>query len=120
MRYSVLLAGASVAALCASGVEAMQQETGQTQTNATEVIQVTGSRVARTGFDAPTPTTVLGADDFERVAAPNLADVINQLPAARPSLTPSSSTNNTGVAGGNFLDLRGLGANRTLRILRRN
>lgn len=115
MKYSVLLAGASVAALCASGADAKHQETGQT--SATEVIQVTGSRVARTGFDAPTPTTVLGADDFERVAAPNLADVINQLPAARPSLTPSSSTNNTGVAGGNFLDLRGLGANRTLVLV---
>ncbi|WP_198147737.1 TonB-dependent receptor [Erythrobacter sp. AP23] len=82
----------------------------------TEII-VTGSRVARTGFNAPTPTTVLGTDEFEKVAAPNLADVVNQIPAVRPSLTPSSSTNNSQYAGGNFLDLRGLGFNRTLVLV---
>lgn len=80
-------------------------------------IIVTGSRVARSGFSAPTPTTVLGTDEFEKVAAPNLADVVNQMPSVRPSLTPSSSTNNSQYVGGNYLDLRGLGFNRTLVLV---
>src|SRR3546814_1376900 len=39
------------------------------------------------------------------------------MPAVRPSLTPSSSTNNSQYAGGNYLDLRGLGFNRTLVLV---
>ncbi|MEQ8312149.1 MAG: TonB-dependent receptor [Sphingopyxis sp.] len=80
-------------------------------------IVVTGSRVARGGFEAPTPTTVLGLAEIERVAAPNIADLVNQMPSVRPSLTPSSSTNNSQFAGGNYLDLRGFGYNRTLVLV---
>ncbi|WP_129778602.1 TonB-dependent receptor domain-containing protein [Peristeroidobacter soli] len=78
-----------------------------------EEIVVTGSLLQRNGFDAPTPVTVLGADDLARVAAPNIADAINQMPALRPSLTPASTTNAAGLAGQSFLDLRGLGYQRT-------
>src|SRR3546814_17519163 len=39
------------------------------------------------------------------------------MPAVRPSLTPSSSTNNSQYAGGNYLDLRCLGFNRTLVLV---
>ncbi|WP_213978957.1 TonB-dependent receptor [Sphingomonas sp. dw_22] len=82
-------------------------------------IVVTGSLVQRNGFSSPTPVTVIGADALERVSAPNVADVINQMPALRPSLTPTSATNaggNTQTAG-NFLDLRGLGFARTLVLV---
>src|SRR3546814_734275 len=92
-------------------------EAGASDASGAEDIIVTGSRVARSGFNAPTPTTVLGTEEFEKVAAPNLADVVNQMPAVRPSLTPSSSTNNSQYAGGNYLDLRGLGFNRTLVLV---
>lgn len=81
-------------------------------------IVVTGSLVARNGFNTPTPVTVVGLDTLERVSAPNIADVINLMPALRPSLTPSSAVNSGGPQiGGNFLDLRGLGFARTMVLL---
>jgi iron complex outermembrane recepter protein len=82
-------------------------------------IVVTGSLVDRSGFDTPTPVTVIGMEAIERVSAPNIADVINQMPALRPSLTPTSATNAGGntQTGGNFLDLRGLGFARTMVLL---
>ena len=49
-------------------------EAGASDASGAEDIIVTGSRVARSGFNAPTPTTVLGTEEFEKVAAPNLAD----------------------------------------------
>ena len=82
-------------------------------------IVITGSLVERSGFDTPTPVTVIGMDAIERVAAPSIADVINQMPSVRPSLTPSSAVNAGGntQTGGNFLDLRGLGYARTMVLL---
>lgn len=82
-----------------------------------EDIIVTGSQIARTGFDTPTPVTVIGIADFERVAAPNIADTLNQLPALKASATPQSSTNLSKIAGANFLDLRGLTYLRTLVLV---
>lgn len=82
-------------------------------------IVITGSLVERSGFDTPTPVTVIGMDAIERVAAPTIADVINQMPSVRPSLTPTSAVNAGGntQTGGNFLDLRGLGYARTMVLL---
>jgi iron complex outermembrane receptor protein len=103
-------AHAQVAATTAPAQEAAEPVGAEPQ--ADEII-VTGSRVARTGFTAPTPVTTIGLDDFARVAAPNIADVINQMPAARPSLTPSSTGNLFNLSASNFIDLRGLGYQRT-------
>ena len=82
-------------------------------------IVVTGSLVSRNGFGAPTPLTVIGLGDIQRVSAPNIADVLNQMPALRPSLTPTSAVNAGGgtQVGGNYLDLRGLGFSRTMVLL---
>lgn len=80
-------------------------------------IVVSGSLIARDGFDAPTPVTTLSADDLTRSAAPDIADVINQMPSVRPSLTPASTGNLSSMAAGNYLDLRGLGYLRTLVLI---
>lgn len=76
-------------------------------------IVVTGSLLGRGGFNTPTPVTSLGTAEIQRIAAPNIADAINQLPAVRASLTPASTVNLGSLAGGNFIDLRGMGYQRT-------
>lgn len=80
-------------------------------------IVVTGSRVARSGFEQPTPTTVIGQDFLNHTAATNVADALNTLPQLRASLTPSANTASVAYAGKNMLDLRGLGAQRTLVLV---
>lgn len=116
-RRFALLATVSLAAMTAAPALAQDAAEATAADAPAEEIVITGSRVARTGFTSPTPTTVLGSEEFAKIAAPNLADVVNQIPAVRPSLTPSSSTNNSQYAGGNYLDLRGLGFNRTLVLV---
>lgn len=80
-------------------------------------IVVTGSRVARSGYDAPTPTTVLGAATFEQRAAVTIADVLNDVPA----FTPTTSTGTAGARpfapGANYANLRSLGPTRTLVLV---
>jgi iron complex outermembrane receptor protein len=80
-------------------------------------IIVTGSQIARTGFDTPTPVTVVSTEDLDRVAAPNIADALNQFPALKPSVTPEATTNLSKLSGGNYLDLRGLTYLRTLTLI---
>lgn len=86
---------------------------------ALEELVITGSRVVRDGYDAPTPVTVIGVEAFENTAASNLADAINQLPAVANSSTPTSTaqTVSAGTGGINGLNLRGLGVTRTLVLL---
>jgi len=82
-----------------------------------EAITVTGSRIARAdGYEAPTPVSVLGMEDLNKMATVTIADSVNRLPAFTNSQTPRNRSSNisSGTAGTNLLNLRGLGANRTL------
>ncbi|MBU3079505.1 TonB-dependent receptor domain-containing protein [Sphingomonas quercus] len=81
-----------------------------------QTITVTGSRIERAGFDAPTPTTVIGAVDLRQGNRPNLQQVLNDSPAFRPTTTPQVSVGNTS-SGSAPIDLRGLGGGRTLTLL---
>lgn len=82
-------------------------------------IVVTGTRVIRDGYKAPTPTTVIGAADIARKAPANIADFVNQLPSLAPTNTPKANVGfvSAGLVGINALNLRNLGPNRTLVLL---
>lgn len=84
-------------------------------------IVVTGSRIAREGFEAPTPTTVLDSTAINNSPQVSVASVLNQLPALSGSISPRTSTTlvGGGTQGANFLNLRNLGVNRTLVMLDR-
>ncbi|MCL6251575.1 TonB-dependent receptor [Altererythrobacter sp. KTW20L] len=82
-----------------------------------DTIVVTGSRIAREGFDLPQPVTVVGAEQIGRQGASNVAAVLNDLPAFRPQNTASTTAIFQNNIGANTADLRGLGANRTLVLI---
>ena len=85
-----------------------------------EQITVTGTRVVRDGFQAPTPLQVLTEEDIENSSPTNnIADFVNQLPALAASIRPSNSRLelSNGQAGINALNLRSLGTVRTLVLV---
>lgn len=85
-----------------------------------EEIVVTGTRVARDGYQAPTPLTVLTREDIENGSPTNnIADFVNQLPQLAGSTKPANSRLNisNGSAGINALNLRNLGEGRTLILI---
>ncbi|WBH15084.1 TonB-dependent receptor domain-containing protein [Sphingomonas radiodurans] len=84
-----------------------------------DVITVTGSRIVRNGYDAPTPVTVIGLADIQAAAPANVADFVNQIPSVAGSVTPSNTQRNLsgGNGGINTINLRSLGTNRTLVLL---
>ena len=79
-------------------------------------IVVTGSRIVRAGFSAPTPVTVLTTDDLSQKAPSNPPDALNQLPIFQNSISQNTgdSVQSNRVRSGNYLNLRALGPNRLL------
>lgn len=112
---TTLLALTSLAAGTASAQEAETQESGVVL----DVVTVTGTRIVRDGYEAPTPVSVLGSEQLEKMATTNLADSVNRLPALSGGRSSHNYSGNvsSGTAGINTLNLRGLGANRTLVLL---
>jgi len=82
-----------------------------------EAIVVTGSRIARSGFDTPTPVTVFGADRMQALNVTNVADGLNQLPSFRASSSPANQQAAGGAVGSRQLDLRSLEPKRTLVLV---
>ena len=92
----------------------------QSDNSTLENVVVTGSRIVRGGFEAPTPVSVVGADRILERAATNIGDLLNELPSFRATATPAAGGLGTGLAGyygGRQLDLRGLGPVRTLVLV---
>jgi len=83
-------------------------------------ITVTGSRIASDGSQAASPLTVLTEQDIQTQSPTNnIADFVNQLPSIAGSTRPANSRLDlsSGTAGINALNLRNLGATRTLVLL---
>lgn len=105
----------------ASGAIATAQQSGPSSDGAgNRDIIITGTRIVRDGFQAPTPLTVLTQEDIQNSSPTNnIADFVNQLPSLAGSTRPSNSRLNlsSGTAGINALNLRNLGEVRTLILL---
>jgi iron complex outermembrane recepter protein len=86
-----------------------------------EEVVVTGSRIARPEFAAPNPIQVYDAATIEQSGKTNITQFLVDSPALLGSTTSSDTAgSNVGSAltvGGNYLDLRNLGTNRTLVLV---
>lgn len=80
-------------------------------------ITVTASRVNRAGYTAATPTIVAGAEQLEARATTNVGQFLNEIPAFKPTVQPTSNGFTQRSAGSNYVDLRGLGTSRTLVLV---
>ena len=98
----------------AAPVDAQESAAGAQDDGIGEIaeISVTGTRL--TNFTAPTPVTMFSGEDLQLKAVRNVADLMQDIPALRTNF-------NTGQVsaplGSSNLDLRGLGANRTLLLV---
>ncbi len=117
IKHTLSLTPLMMALLGAGAVQA--QQTAQSSATGVEEIVVTGSRIVRDGYEAPTPVSVIGVEQMQNQATSNLADYVNTLPSLAASATPQSgaATVTSGRAAINALNLRGLGTERTLTLL---
>ncbi|MDX3910490.1 MAG: TonB-dependent receptor [Sphingobium sp.] len=116
-----LLATIGTGAMCLAAQSAYAQDAAapadvEDAAPETMEITVTGSRIVRDGYDAPTPVSVISTKELKSEAPANISDFVNTLPAVRGSGTAATSNGSlsNGAAGVNSVNLRNLGANRTL------
>lgn len=119
LAISTVLASPSTAQDVSKMRGPVAQTTSQGATADSQDIVVTGSRIIRNGFKAPTPVSVVSDAEIAAAAPVVISDYLNQLPAFNGSATLSTNTQflSDGLAGTNLLNLRNLGTNRTLVLL---
>ena len=103
-------------AMCSTSISAQSIERGvDQQGESVEKIIVTGSRIGRISEVAPTPVTVIDSSSITASGVSNVSDLLKELPALALSTTSQNSVNDT--TGSSLLNLRGMGANRTLVLV---
>jgi len=110
---------AALTALANAGNAGAQEAGGDTlgDEDLTQVT-ITGSRIERAGVTSPTPVTSLAATELTAMAPTTLMAAVGQMPQFLNNQTPESNgVSWTGAAGASILNLRGVGANRTLVLL---
>jgi len=79
-------------------------------------IVISGSRIDRPGFESPTPLTRVSAEELGMASRANVGAALADLPQFKAGQSPQTSGTNA-QAGRMPVDLRGLGATRTLVLL---
>ncbi|OCQ22700.1 TonB-dependent receptor [Pseudoalteromonas luteoviolacea] len=80
-----------------------------------EKIEVTGSRIKRADMETASPVTFIGADAIQASGAVTIDDVLQDITAAAGAMTNPGVNNGSG--GNASINLRGLGAQRTLVLV---
>lgn len=106
VRYALLVASASAAALPAPAAFAQEAELEQ--------VVVTGSRIRVRDFEEISPVSSVSSDAIQAIGATTVDQVLNNLPQVVPGFTATSNNPSDGTA---TVDLRGLGPERTLVLI---
>ncbi len=123
MKKSHLLAASSLAVLC-SVLPAVSVMAAQTAAeNGLEEVTVSASRINISGYEQPTPVTVVDAEAMQRDAQTNLGGIFRSLPsfgvASSPDTNQGAQAVSNGGGGAEQVALRNLGSNRTLVLVNR-
>ncbi len=103
-----LVSGAMTAAFAAPAVYAAEED-------GVERIEVTGSRIKRVDVEGANPVTVIDRGQMEDLGITDVGELIQKLPAMNGGVV--TTTTNNGGSGAVQVNLRGLGAVRTLVLI---
>jgi len=118
LKTGTVLAGLATLALApAAMAQETEQPSEQEVVSSVSDIVVTGSRIRRPNVEAATPVAVVDAGEIEALGSTNLIDVMSRQPSAGLGSTASSTTNTIAGQGLATLNLRNLGASRTLVLV---
>jgi iron complex outermembrane recepter protein len=119
MRNDVKRTRNVIGALVSAGLSATVQAQVAAEADGAPVLEeiaVTATRISRSGFTAPTPTTTLGSEDRELRASSTVANLLNELPSIRPTAA-SLTSQNTGIQAINLRGLNGANNNSTRTLV---
>jgi len=82
--------------------------------DAANVVQVTGTRITSPGITSNSPISSISAEEIRSTQPIAVEEFFKSLPSASAAVGPAT---NNGTGGGATIDLRGLGANRSLVLV---
>ncbi|MEH0197085.1 TonB-dependent receptor [Caulobacter sp. CCNWLW153] len=109
---TTIISGLAIAA--ASAGVASAQTAPEGESTEIEAVVVTGSRIARQDYVANSPISTVTSEAIQAAGSTTTEDVLNRLPQVMPGLTAASNNPSDGTA---TVDLRGVGASRTLVLV---
>lgn len=112
VRIALAFGAASTAMFSATAVMAAEEEDSAKKV---ERIEVTGSRLKRTDLETATPVTTITGEDMKAMGIQDVGQFMQSSPIMSGS--PAMTTTNNGGNGGTFVELRGLGDERTLVLI---
>jgi outer membrane receptor protein involved in Fe transport len=105
---STMIGGAALLALTAAPAFAQDDATD------VDVVVITGSRIPQPNLTTTSPVNTINSGDVKLQGSSRVEDVVNQLPQAFATQGSTVSNGSTGIAA---VNLRGLGANRTMVLI---
>ena len=111
---SSIIAGALAATALADTAAAQASEDGGTEVG--EIV-VTGSRIRRDTFNAPTALSVVTSEVIRESGNTSVGEILLEQPNINPNTNSQNSSNTLFLAGQVRADIRGLGAARTLVLM---
>ena len=110
IRFALFVGAASTASVG----NALAQDQDQDSAATLDRIEVTGSRIKRVDVETSQPVFILNREDILRNGQVSIGDILQDLTVSGSSL---NTTFNNGGDGSTTIDLRNLGANRTLVLV---
>ncbi|HVR81462.1 MAG TPA: TonB-dependent receptor [Luteimonas sp.] len=81
-------------------------------------IEVTGSRIRQVDTETAAPVLLISREDIEKQGFSSVADILQNITSAgSPAISRTSPLSSGEAVGGYYIDLRNLGANRTLILV---
>lgn len=114
VRLALLFGAASTAA---TGAVTAQEQASESAERV-ERISVTGSRIRSTDLETAQPIDTISREDIANQGFTSVTDILdNMSTSGAPPLSRSAPLSSGEAAGGNYANLRNLGANRTLVLV---
>ncbi|WWW35093.1 TonB-dependent receptor [Stenotrophomonas rhizophila] len=112
LRDAVVVA---LVATAATGTAHAQESASPTNLDR---IEVTGSRIRQVDTETAQPVQTITRDQIEKQGFKSVADILQNIPTAgSPAISRTSPLSSGEAVGGFYIDLRNLGANRTLVLV---
>lgn len=118
VRLGLLPAGIAIALVPAAFAAAQEADTAQDQATTLDRIEVTGSRIRQVDLETAAPVVQITREDIEQQGFNSVADILQNITAAgSPPISRTSPLSSGEAVGGTYIDLRNLGAARTLVLV---
>lgn len=102
----------------ATGAAVAQESATTQQATTLDRIEVTGTRIRQVDVETAQPVTFITRQDIERQGFQSVADILQNISATgTPPISRASPLSAGELAGGTYISLRNLGAQRTLVLL---